>query len=159
MGKVTDFPVQNSRAGGRKVGKACNVYPLPMEFAVLLWDEFSQHFERAALEHPAPFDMAELREQVARGELMTVGIFDGQHVMIAGALVELIEARDGRVLNVRYLGGGDIDQWLLELQTRVREIARAYGCKFLGLTGRLAWQRKLKPLGWYPSAIQMRCEV
>jgi len=125
---------------------------------MILWEQFAQYFEKAALEHPQKFDLEELRGQVARGDVMTIGIFDGVS-MLAGAAVELYEARDGLTLHVRYMAGDHMEMWLEEMQARLVEIARAYGCRWLSLTGRQGWRRELAKMGWNPIAIQLRCEV
>lgn len=126
--------------------------------ALALWSQYAEYFEQAAMEHPEAFDLEELRRDVASGKLMTIGIFDGVS-MVAGACVELCELREGKTLHVRYLAGDHMEMWLTELHERLQEIARAYGCRWLSLTGRRGWQKRLKVLGWGPVAIQMKCEV
>ena len=126
--------------------------------ALMFWDQYAEHFERAALEHPEAFDMAEIRADVAAGKLMTVGIFDGVS-MIAGACLELVEMREGKTLHVRYLAGNDMETWLEELQARLREIAAAYGCRWVSLTGRRGWAKRLEVMGYQTVAVQLQCEV
>lgn len=125
---------------------------------MIVWQQFAQYFEMAALEHPEPFDLEELRAGVASGKFLTVGVFDGEG-MLAGALCELTETRQGRSLHVRYLAGNHMEMWLEEMQARLAEIARAYDCRWLSLTGRLGWRKRLAKMGWNPVALQMRVGV
>lgn len=135
-----------------------DVIPLLGRTALVIWNEFKHYFELAALEHPESVDMEDVRARVADGRMMSIGIFDGVS-MIAGAAVELYDARDGKTLHVRYLAGEHMEMWLEELQARLFEIAAAYGCRWLSLTGRQGWRKRLSNMGWNPVAIQMRCEV
>lgn len=136
------------------------VVPCPAETALCRWDDFKGYFETAALEHPQTYNLAELRQLVADEKLLSIGIFDGEQTMVAAAAVELYHAQDGRTLHVRYLAGGEMNEWLDELMARLIEIARAYNCRWISQTGRQGWQRVLaKKFGWKTVAIQMRCEV
>lgn len=125
---------------------------------MILKEQLREYFEMAALEHPAPFEWSEVEAGMQDGKLMAVGVFDGCG-MIAGALLEQVEHRDGRGLHVRYLAGNHMEMWLDEMQERLLEIARAYDCRWLSLTGRPGWRRTLGKMGWNPVAIQLRCEV
>jgi hypothetical protein len=128
------------------------------DLALILWKQFADYFEKAALEHPAPYSLEEMRAKVADGSMLSVGIFDGVG-MIGAAGVEIVEQRDGRTLHVAYLAGDSMEMWLEEMQARLIEIARAYDCRWLSLTGRQGWRKTLARLGWNPIAIQLRCEV
>jgi hypothetical protein len=136
------------------------IIPLPPEVGKMLWDSFRDQLELAVMQHPGehPEDLDALREEVAKGKLMVVQIFEGVEA-VAVALLEFVKLRDGSALHVRYLSGNGMGGWLDELHEKLQEIARAYDCQWISLTGRMGWQKELKRLNWNPVAIQMRAEV
>ena len=136
------------------------VVVLTPEIAVMLWQDFREHLELAVATHPGerPADMEEVRESVKKGQALVLQIYDGMD-LLAVAVVEKVEMRDGRCLYVRYLGGERMDEWLDELHARLEEVARVYSCRWIGLTGRMGWKKALAKLGWNPVAIQLRAEV
>ena len=68
----------------------------------MLWDSFRDQLQLAVMEHPGehPEDLDLLREEVAKGNLMVVQIFDGLEA-VAVALLEFVKLRDGSSLHVR----------------------------------------------------------
>lgn len=138
-------------------GVGISVEALPAEVALALWDASLPLLARAVEEHPGEFPecLDGLRDSVGTGRRMLVHIYEGP-ALLAVALLEFERLRDGDCLYVRYLGGQRMDEWLHELHARLGEIARAYDCAWVGLTGRLGWRKALAGLGWEPVAIQMR---
>jgi hypothetical protein len=136
------------------------VVALPPEIAALLWDDCRPHLERAIDEHPGETRecLEELRRSVVGGERMILQIWDAGEVL-AVALLEFADMRDGRCLWVRYLGGHRMPEWIDELQRRLAEIGRGYGCAWVGLTGRQGWRKVLTELDWQPMAVQMRARI
>ena len=126
----------------------------------MLWDSFREHLELAVVQHPGESmeDIEHLRGRVRNGSAMVIQIFEGIEP-VAIAVVEFLELRDGKALHVRYLSGNGMDGWLDELHAKLGEIARAYHCQWISLTGRMGWKKALSRLGYNPIAIQLRAEV
>ena len=126
----------------------------------MMWDQFKPYLLLAVNEHPCESmeDLTGLREDVAEGRAMLVGMYSGAQ-MVAAGVVELVELSDGRSLHVRYLGGNGMDEWIDELHARLKDVAQEYGCRWISLTGRMGWRKVLKRLDYNPVAIQLRAEV
>jgi len=141
-------------------GWGLKVIALPPEAALVLWNDCVPELARAIEQHPAEWfeSLDEMRESVATGERMLIQVLEAGEVL-AVALVEFQELRDGKCLHVRYLGGHRMDEWLDEMHARLGEIGRAYGCKWVGMIGRYGWKRALAELGWRTVAITMRAEL
>lgn len=137
-----------------------NIVALPPEAALVLWEDSVPALASALEQHPAEWfeTLDEMRESVAIGERMLVQVIEAGEVL-AVALLEFQELRDGRCLHVRYLGGHRMGEWLPEMHARLGEIGRAYGCRWIGLIGRYGWKRALQQLGWKTVAITMRAEL
>lgn len=134
---------------------------LTPEIANMLWDDFRGMMELAAIEHPheSPEDIEHLRTLVRQDKAKLIAIVDGLGKVMAAAVCELVEFRDGRSLHVRYLAGEHMGQWLDELHCKLGEVATGYRCEWISLTGRLGWKRELSKLGYNPIAIQLRARV
>lgn len=126
----------------------------------MLWEDFKEHLELAINEHPGECveRLEDIRRDVKTGKAMVIEIFNG-HELLAVGVLEQVELNDGRTLHVRYLQGNGMETWLDELHAKLYELAKAYGCKWISLTGRLGWKKALQRLNWNPIAIQLRAEV
>lgn len=133
---------------------------LPPEAALMVWDKSLPMLRAAVDAHPGewPEDLEALRESVELGERLLVHIIDDGELR-GVAMLEFVNLTDGKCLHVRYLGGEGMADWLPALHARLREIALAYDCQWMGLIGRCGWKRALANMGWRPMAITMRYAI
>lgn len=64
-----------------------------------------------------------------------------------------------KVLSVVYVSGDDVDEWLPDLVSTLREFAQSTGCKYVEFYGRDGWRKKAKPLGFDNAFSVMRLDV
>ena len=57
-----------------------------------------------------------------------------------------------------FLGGGNLDS-ILAMHEPVEAWARAQGCEYLTISGRLGWKRSLQQHGWQPLHLVMAKEI
>lgn len=69
------------------------------------------------------------------------------------AVTEIVDFPQKKVLHV-FLAGGEMDQ-LFAMIDSAAVWGREQGCTSMTLSGRLGWQRAMKPLGWEPKMIVM----
>jgi hypothetical protein len=75
----------------------------------------------------------------------------------ACAVTEIVIYPRKTVLHV-FLAGGDMDQ-LFDMIDSAAEWGRGQGCTSMSLSGRLGWQRAMKPLGWKAKMVVMEKEL
>ena len=112
------------------------------------FDAVRPYLERAA--EFAPYDRIDWEQQrakVARGDALLVEITHGGE-RVAVAFLEMVRGREGDCLSVRWLSGAGMGGWLALLWSGLQDIARAYGCKYVAVTGRPGWSRALRGLGF-----------
>lgn len=145
---------------GGPVTKQIQVIVIPGEVANMMWEQFKDHLELAMIQSPTDTaeNMEALRTDIRNNKAMLMQIWDGCE-LVATAVLEFTEYRDGKSLHIRYLGGEGFTVWRDELHERVEEMARAHDCKWISLSGRAGWKRELAGLGFNPVAIELRAEV
>jgi hypothetical protein len=75
----------------------------------------------------------------------------------ACAVTEIVVYPRKTVLHV-FLGGGDMDQ-LFDMIDDAAAWGKRQGCTSMSLSGRMGWQRAMKPLGWEPKMVVMEKEL
>ena len=75
----------------------------------------------------------------------------------ACAVTEIVIYPRKTVLHV-FLAGGDMDQ-LFDMIDSAADWGRGQGCTSMSLSGRLGWQRAMKPLGWEAKMVVMEKEL
>ena len=133
---------------------------LPSVTALELWDSFKPRLIEAVEAHPAESetDLEHVRTDVRRGKAMVLQIFEASQ-LLAVAVVELLDLKDGRSLHVRYLAGDGMDAWMDKLEARLQDMARFYDCVWVSIIGRLGWYRSLKLHGFEAVSIELRKRV
>ena len=136
------------------------VRALPPELANMLWPTYLDKIKEAMATHPSEThnSLVELRTDIRKGRALVLQMYEDDEVAAVG-VVEIVDQSDGKMLYIRYLAGDGMEYWLDELHELLIEIAGNYGCQWLGLTGRLGWQRALKHLGFEPVAVELRAGV
>lgn len=75
----------------------------------------------------------------------------------ACAVTEIVVYPRKTVLHI-FLGGGDMDQ-LFDMIDDAAAWGKRQGCTSMSLSGRMGWQRAMKPLGWEPKMVVMEKEL
>lgn len=73
------------------------------------------------------------------------------------AVTEIVVYPKKKVLHV-FLAGGEMDQ-LFDMIDSAAAWGKQQGCSSITLSGRLGWQRAMKPLGWVPKSVVMEKEI
>ena len=76
--------------------------------------------------------------------------------LVAVAVTEISQCREGDLLHVTTLGGEGMDFWLEIFIQVLQDQAASMGCIGVTCTGRMGWQRVLKKHGFVPQYVNMR---
>ena len=109
----------------------------------IFWPVASKQIERANNISETGFSLDHLREKVEKGRNQLWLINNGQ----AAAITAIIEYPLHRAIKVTYLGGNDMDEWLVDFVEVIEGFGRENDCKFIETNGRKGWERVCKPLG------------
>ena len=94
-------------------------------------------------------------EAVIKGTAMAVRVeYDDE--LLAVAVLEGMETKQGRSINIWALAGERVAMWIDDFLTFVDEVARKFHCQGVIMGGRPGWQKKLKPQGWSVQSVIMR---
>lgn len=78
---------------------------------------------------------------------------DEETVFLAFAITSIRHYPGKRVLSVDYLGGEEMDKWIVSMSDTLSNFAANQDCTGLEAVGRFGWQRALTKLGWSPKFV------
>jgi hypothetical protein len=146
MGEVAKLTVTQS--GAAWFDGDYTVDTVPMRDAAECFERARPYLERAAAFAPLDLiDWDDARLECQKGNALLLQVAHGQE-LVAYAYLEMRRGSQGDALTVRWLGGVGMREWLGLLWESLQDIARAYGCRWVVVSGRRGWRKTLAPLGF-----------
>lgn len=87
-----------------------------------------------------------IHDRLMNGQEILIGVFDGPKLVCACVLGITQFETGKRVLQMPYVGGTGIDDWLADGFGLIRQIAESTGCSHIRGCGREGWGRVLPDL-------------
>jgi len=73
---------------------------------------------------------------------------DEDHKIKAAITTRIFQYPEGRGLEMDWIGGDGMEEWLPPFQDALEKYALDNGCDFMAGQGRKGWEKPLKKLGW-----------
>lgn len=133
--------------------RAAKIERVPPFNVPAVWPDVQVWIAAAVAHNGGEASVADVRDDcgAGRADLWLVTIAG----VPAGAVVTEIQAlATRRVMQVLYLGGDRLGEWL-HLQDVLATWAAVYGCTAMRIKGRHGWLRRLAAHGWARTAVEM----
>ena len=79
--------------------------------------------------------------------------------LVAVAVIETFERKDGEWLNVWALAGEGMDAWIGDFVAWLQNAAQTWGLRGVMCGGRPGWEKALRALGWTKRSVVMEKQL
>lgn len=113
-----------------------------------MWRVYEPYVERACAESYAASDNeVDVQRRIIDGEMLLIQI-GTDCGMLACAVLEVIDTKDGQALHVMGLAGEGMEFWLDDFIDFLQATARHLECESVTATGRKGWEKRLARYGF-----------
>lgn len=121
---------------------------IPVDMVDSIWDDIAPKIEMAIEHSNGELTLSGILRRIKKKDMILLAITK-KGVILAGITLEISVFDSGkRVLFLTTVGGSEIDTWLDKVSDAVESIGRDHNCEEIYISGRAAWARKLKRLGY-----------
>lgn len=123
-----------------------NGFLLSDEDAIYHWPEIEKFLKPVVEIASGETNLECMLWSIETGQNKIIGIFDDDKLICACMLTVIVYPTGKRTLQVPFLGGERIDEWLPQIWAMIKDICKNMGCSHIRVCGRAGWERKMKPI-------------
>ena len=120
---------------------------VPPELLHLVWHNVKPLFQRALDHTNDEYTVDDIKQLIEDGETLLLVVSEGETILAACGM-DVVQYPSTRNIRVSYLGGINMDQWLLKLVQSINLIAKEMEVKDIEVVGRRGWVKKLCDHGY-----------
>lgn len=132
---------------------------VPYEVIDVVWDDAKKFLEPAVNFAKTRYTIESIRQFIDGHHVALWVAMDDQNRMKATITTRVYDYPEGRSLEMDWIGGEDMEEWLPAFQERLEAYARDMGCDFMAGQGRKGWSKPLKKLGWEEEYVSFRKDL
>lgn len=131
---------------------------VPKEVVHVVWDRASSILTKAAKTTHGRYEIEDIRARIDSGHYVLWVVMDGEEVIVA-LITCVVEYPQRNAMNIEFMAGERMWEWLAMVMETLIRYSRANGCKHVELRGRPAWTKVLKKYGFEAEQVNYMLEL
>ena len=132
---------------------------VPYEGIDVVWDDAKRWIEPALKRSKNRYNIEDIREYIEKKLLGLWVAFNDDNEIKAAITTRVYDYPNGRALEMDWIGGEQMDEWLPQFQEKLEDYGRSMGCNVMLGQGRKGWTKPLSQLGWEQESVFFRKEL
>lgn len=131
---------------------------VPTNLVSIVWPDVEEFLGKAIDVSDGRYVPEDIKEQLLRDEAVLWVVVEDNKPM-AAIVTRIVDYPRDRVLSLDWIGGGHMVRWLEMAHSTLKSYARDMSCSCMEASGRGAWARYGRKLGWEPDYEMFKMEL